>query len=327
MPADCLAGTAGWLARFWRWSRGGYSQGRSYPTSVMNHRGWLWPLGRLTGLLPISFKECVCSAPFNASRAGSEHAVNDSTLPSWDQPAHVATSRCSCPVAERSIPWLAYSFAVVLVLVPSAMWGLYSDSKNANTEGKPSLRMQSKTDMMVTFCDIISVSFCSVTCFAQLAFSQTALFMVLEQLQQVDRTLSVRAPAVPGMLALWLLVLVGVIFMDGVMWTEISNTISYAATYFPFYVVYFLTFMMEVLFIDDAHGIYMRFLALNEKLDQSLALPTYQAATEQLPFGAVDGGWLGEAAPRGTAVSITGIAESNGMYSSKTGEGRDRSQC
>lgn len=85
-----------------------------------------------------------------------------------------------------------------------------------------------------------------------------------------------RPPAVPGMLALWLVLLFGVVFMDGSMWSEMSQGIIYAATYFPFYVLYLMTFMMEVLFIDEAHSIYMRFLALNERLDQALTLPSYQ---------------------------------------------------
>ncbi|KAJ1532316.1 hypothetical protein ONE63_000923 [Megalurothrips usitatus] len=223
---------------------------------------------------------------------------------------------CSCPVAVRSLPWIMYSFAVAAVLLPCSVMAPITDRENAQA-GRPSRRMSSKPDEIVTFCDILSVSVCALICYLQAAFSQASLFALLDQLQQVDRLLTTRPPAVPGLLALWVSLLAAVMVMDGYMWTQTAKGLAYAATYFPFYGLYLNLFFMEALFIDEAHSIHMRFLALNDKLEATLALPSYQAATEQPqhPAMPLDGGWIGSS-PRRRVLSISGLSDGT-LYTSK----------
>ena len=181
---------------------------------------------------------------------------------------------CSCPLAARSLPWRLYSLALISVLVPSTVLALFLDRANAR-RGHASLRMQTTTDELVSFCDILSITASTAIIFVQACFSQHSLFVLLDQLRQVDRLLGMRPPAVSGLLATWLLLLVAVVVMDGSMWTELSKGFLYTACYFPFYALYVTTFVMEAMFIDDAHAIYMRFLALNEKLRAALMVPSY----------------------------------------------------
>ncbi|XP_052130981.1 gustatory receptor for sugar taste 43a-like isoform X2 [Frankliniella occidentalis] len=285
-------------------------------------RKWLWQVGRVMGLLPISFKNCVCpSQPAFLSSRGSDRLGDPGLPPSWDATGRIGgVKECSCPVAARSVPWMMYSCGVAAVLLPMSMYAVYSDRAEARA-GRPSLRMSTRTDELVTFCDILSNSFCTLVCFLQLAYQMQkgSLFSLLDQMQQVDRLLQIRPPAVPGLLALWLLLLILIMFMDASMWTEMNQGLQYAATYLPFYGVYLNTFVMEVLFIDEAHSINMRFKALNQMLDAALALPSYQVAVaaEQPTPMTMEQGWMRSSA-RSRRMSIAALADGT-LYPSKLG--------
>lgn len=69
-----------------------------------------------------------------------------------------------------------------------------------------------------------------------------------------------------------------VILSDAYMWTELGDGIVYAVGYIPFYGLYATTFVIEALFIDDAHSIHVRFVALNENLEATLMVPSYQGS-------------------------------------------------
>ncbi|KAK3924407.1 Gustatory receptor for sugar taste 43a [Frankliniella fusca] len=281
----------------------------------------LWQVGRLMGLLPISFKDCVCAAqqPAFSSSRGSDHLSDQGLPPAWDAHRFVGTKECTCPVAARSLPWMIYSVGVAAVLLPMSMYAVYSDRAEARA-GRPSLRMSTRTDELVTFCDILSNSLCSLVCFVQLLVQvqRGALFALLHQMQQVDRLLQMRPPAVPGLLALWLVLLIVIMLMDASMWTELNQGLTYAATYLPFYLVYLNTFVMEVLFIDEAHSVHMRFKALNHILNAALALPSYQVAVAAEPTPmTLEQGWM-RSSPRSRPLSIAALADGS-MYPSKMG--------
>lgn len=87
-------------------------------------------------------------------------------------------------MAARSLPWLVYSLALVSVLVPSTILALHADRERAQ-RGHASLRMQTVTDELVSFCDILSVSASAIIISLQASFSQHSLFVLLDQLQQV----------------------------------------------------------------------------------------------------------------------------------------------
>lgn len=84
--------------------------------------------------------------------------------------------------------------------------------------------------------------------------------------RQVDTLLGARPPGVPPLLLAWLVVLCALSGVD-VMDAYVTAGYVNMAIRLPAQANYLVCFLMEAMFADDAHCIFLRFRVLNERLE------------------------------------------------------------
>ncbi|XP_034240320.1 gustatory receptor for sugar taste 43a-like isoform X2 [Thrips palmi] len=128
----------------------------------------------------------------------------------------------------------------------------------------------------VCWFDVVSVAVTAATSILQGAVAQAAVLRLIALLKKVDLLLSYIPRGVSNWVPLILSCLTSVMFLDLVFKFSISAA---SATFsFPTYASYFITYMREVMFVDDVNGLNARFANINSELQDCLA-PEYTFGT------------------------------------------------
>ncbi|XP_034232272.1 gustatory receptor for sugar taste 43a-like [Thrips palmi] len=238
---------------------------------VQVKRDWLWTLGRIMGQIPMTFGTCRCNVKYKELNKSFPvegiHVVSTETVFGGREQQAPPERRCRCTVQDALQPsrtWAAYSAILVLVLVPCSMVSLYEDIQRSLRNTSP--HMATKTDRVVTTCDLVLITLCGNMAVIQAWLAREHIATFVEQISSVDDLLRSRAPRVPVLLLAFLMALLGVGVMDVACAMEDGGP-GYASLFLTGQANYYLTYTMEAMFADSAHSIFERFRTLNSRLE------------------------------------------------------------
>lgn len=222
--------------------------------TVETRSEWLWPVCRLAGLLPMTTAQCRCPAGVSWPKA------------------------CACRPLLPSPFWLVYSLALAAVLVawPASNLVRFKTPDYEAREIVLGMRNESATPHLTSHLvgsfDVVSIAVIAVASIVQGAVAHDLVLRLITQLRKVDLLLQYVSRGVSRWLLIFLSGLLSVMLLDAVY--KACHDTEFAVRTVPTYASYLITFIREIMFVDDVNRLNARFVTINADLQVCLA-PEY----------------------------------------------------